>query len=697
MTLLKHVSIKQGTASTSRFSQGNTLPLTKRPFGMSAFSPQTSWDPNYYHPSQRSLEGVRLTHQPSPWVSDFACFLFIPQSGEPFTHQGNIWSGYRPEEAVLTPTYQKLDFLRARASFELTATDHGAKIRLGFHDSVETPRLTIRPMDAPTKISFDPDTGRLSGSTSYSRHEVADNFALYFVIDTDAAVDTENVYATLNDGSKTPALANEGEGAGLSLAFRQHDIELRVGLSFISIEQATVNLEHEIGDKAFDEIRSEGDGIWEEQLSKIKIHTEDKTIMDTFYSCMYRLFLFPTRMDEIAEDGRRIHYSPYDGKIHSGPAYTNNGFWDTFRTVYPLYSIICPEQYADILEGYVNAYRESGWLPKWPSPAETGIMPGTLIDAVIADAAVKGIGSRELLEKALEGALKHSVTEADSPRLGRRGVSEYVKLGYVPKDKYKENVNRSLDYIYGDYCIAQTAEALGKDDIAREYLAKGQNYCKLYDADSGFMRGRNEDGNYVDPFDPFAWGGDYTEGSAWQNSLAVYHDFEGLISLMGGKDAFEKHLDTLFSTEPFYTIGSYWGEIHEMTEMAAVDFGQFAISNQPSFHIPYLYILLGRREKALYWLEKATSELFSAEPAGFPGDEDNGSMAGWYIFSMLGLYPLCPGKPEYVLSGPLVDSAEILVGDGSKTIEIRRGANGSFELNGKVIRDNYLAHSDLMA
>ena len=475
MHLLDYVNIKQGTASTSRFSHGNTLPLTQLPFGMAAFAPQTNWNPNFYHPADRSLEGVRLTHQPSPWVGDFGCFLMIPQSGDPFSRQHAIWSGYRPSDAVLTPVYQKLRFLRARADFELTPAQRGAFIRLSFDSSVQIPRLTLRPMDAYTKLALNPETRRLEGYTTYHRHPAADSFALYFVMEFDGDLDLENTAATFNDGRVAPGQGNEGDGAGLSIAFASREIQIRLAVSYISIAQAAENLKQELEGCSFEEIHSKGAAEWETWLSKIRVLETDEADLKTFYTCMYRLFLFPNKMHEISATGETIHYSPYDGKIHPGVLYTNNGFWDTFRTVYPLYSILCPGMYEEILEGFVNAYRESGWLPKWPSPAETGIMPGTLIDAIIADAAVKGIGSRELLETALEGALKHSVTPGEKSQVGRRGVEEYVKLGYVPKDQYRENVNRSLDYIYGDFCIAQTAKVLGKDAIAADYMVKSKN------------------------------------------------------------------------------------------------------------------------------------------------------------------------------------------------------------------------------
>lgn len=696
MARLDHVNIKQGTDSTSLFSQGNTLPLTKRPFGMSAFAPQTTRDANFYHPHHRSLHGVRLTHQPSPWVNDFASLLFQPQRETPASHPDSIWSGYRPEDAVLTPAYQELDFLRARAKLRLTASDRAAIMLLDFHETVTIPRLAILPKDAETKIILHPEKNQIEGYTRFSTHPTADNFALYFVMDIRGAIDRAHTETTTNDGRHQTGTHADGNGAGLNVGFAEKKIEIRLGFSFISIEQAWINLRRELGERSFDEIRREGEAIWEAQLAKIDIEADDATL-DTFYSCMYRLFLYPTRMDEFDANMQRIHYSPYSGETHPGPAYTNNGFWDTFRTVYPLYSIIDPERYADILEGYVNAYRESGWLPKWPSPAETGIMPGTLIDAVIADAAVKGIGSRDMLETALEGAIKHSITDAHDERIGRRGVTEYLELGYVPKDKFHESVNRSLDYIYGDYCIGRTAEVLGRHELIAPYAVKAQNYKKLYDAETGFMRGRTSSGDFSPTFDPFEWGGDYTEGSAWQNSLAVYHDFDGLIELMGGTNAFAEHLDRLFAAEPLYGIGSYWGEIHEMTEMAAVDFGQFAISNQPSFHIPYLYVLVGQREKAVHWIRRACSELFSANPAGFPGDEDNGSTSGWYILSMLGFYQLCPGKAEYVIASPLVESASIQLGSSGRRALISRDSDGCFVLNGKRIESTYLSHEQLIS
>ena len=224
---------------------------------------------------------------------------------------------------------------------------------------------------------------------------------------------------------------------------------------------------------------------------------------------------------------------------------------------------------------------------------------------------------------------------------------------------YHESVSNTLDYVYGDFCISQIAGILGEEKIQKERLESSKNYVKLFDEKTGFMRGRNKQGMFAEEFDEFAWGGEYCEGGPWQCSFAVYHDIEGFAELYGGKEKLMEKIDKLFATKPYYAIGGYRDEIHEMTEMAAVDFGQCAISNQPSFHIPYIYAALGDKEKTPYWVTHLLKNGFTAEDDGFPGDEDNGTTAAWVIFSTLGLYPFCPGKPEYLKILPQVERAVI--------------------------------------
>jgi predicted alpha-1,2-mannosidase len=431
--------------------------------------------------------------------------------------------------------------------------------------------------------------------------------------------------------------------------------------SYVSVEQARLNLQREVGGKSCEKLMAENSAKWNDLLGRIVItDTEEKK--RTFYSCLYRCFLFPRVFHEYGTDGQPIHYSTRLGEIVPGVMYTDNGFWDTCRTLYPLLTMLVPDKVQEMVQGYLNFYCEEGWLPKWLSPGERGIMPGTLVDAVLADAAVKGLLTREQMELALEAMLKHANTPGDSHLHGCVGVTDYVQLGYVPCDKYRESANNTLDAAYCDWCIAQVADRLGKTDIREEYLRRSRNYRNLFDPAVGFLRGRNTNGSFPPDFSPVRWGGEYCEGAAWQNAFGVYHDIDGLANLYGGRDGLLAKLDELFATPPEYEVGTYKAEIHEMTEMAAANFGQCAISNQPSFHLPYLYTALGQPQKTAYWVNRIVNEAFT--PDAYPGDEDNGSMAAWYVWSVLGMYPLCPGKNEFVQGACQVQRAELRLPDG---------------------------------
>lgn len=648
MSKLELVNIKQGTKSVPRFSQGNTLPLVQRPFGMAAFAPQTerngSW---FFHPDSHSLEGIRLTHQPSPWIDDYGTVLMTPQNDVVASSAGGAWGGYRPKEAVMTPSYMKLRFLRSMCDFELTPTERGAVCRLSF-DCDRPSYLSLLPLKGKYSYKVVPEKNEIIGTTDGHSQDIAENFKMYFVLRfADGDVDFEKTRISENDTDRT----------FIHIALTKKNIEFSLGTSYISEELAENTIERECA--SFDTVKTENDSIWEEHLSRIEAEFDDENVKKTFYTCFWRTFLFPHKCYEYDKDGQIVHYTPIDGSIHKGVRYTDNGFWDTYRTVYPLFTMTAREEFAEMLEGFVNDYRECGWLPRWISLGEVGCMPSTLIDAVIATAVVNNIGDRKLWEDALEGMLNHANHNAPMPRFGRNGAELYCKYGYVPRDEFRESVNLTLDAAYGDWCISVVAKALGRDDIVSEYEKRAKNYANLFDKESGFMRGRDKDGNMADNFDPIRWGGEYTEASAWQTTFAVPHDFEGLASLMGGRDKLSEKLDEFFATKPDYRVHGYGGEIHEMTEMAAVDYGQCAISNQPSFHIPYIYAYIGETEKARYWVHKMALEAFSYEDDGFPGDEDNGTTAAWYVFACLGMYPLCPGKREFVKIPPIAKSYKI--------------------------------------
>lgn len=660
MKYCKYVNIKQGSASTHRFSNGNTLPLIQLPFGMTAFAPQTS-DGNlrwYYHPKDRSLEGIRLTHQPSPWIADYGAVCFLPQINPLNVGGEERWSGFRPEDTVLSPCYLKYDLLRSRSRIELSPTERCAKIRVTFNNDNDrffsclpvTGKYTYRYNEKKNSVYLTADN--CSGGDHH-------NFCEYVVVRFPEGSVVKTFTQKENKNARE-GISVTGNDTAIHVQLKDSVTEIAIGVSYLSFSQAEYSIDREIGDKSFDTIKNEAEAIWEEYLGRVKITPKDNKQMKTFSSCMYRAFLYPHRCSEIAPDGKEYHYSPFDGKKYEGVRFTDNGFWDTYRTVYPFFSLVAKEELRLMIHSFINDYRECGWLPRWISIGECGCMPSTLIDAVICDAAVKGFIEKEDLETALEGMIKHATKESAFPRYGRNGAKAYCKLGYVPYDLQKESVNLTQDAAYGDWCIAEIAKLLGKKDIEAEYRKRAKNYKNLFDKKTGFMRPKDTNGKFRKDFTPDGWGRDYTEGSAWQNSFAVPHDMKGLAKLYGGKDKLIAKIDELFATKPDYTIIGYSCEIHEITEMAAADFGQCAISNQPSFHIPYIYSELGDVEKSAYWVEKLCNEAFSYKDDGFPGDEDNGSMALWYIFGILGFYPFCPGKKEFVKGKKQVIKAEIL-------------------------------------
>ena len=642
MSYLDLVNVRMGTRTDPRFSHGNALPLTARPFGMAPFCLQTdaargNW---FFEPDKPYTEGVRLTHQPSPWLGDYGSFLMTPQNDCVSDHVGGAWSSYRIGDAVMRPDYLKVKLLRPGCTFELTPTERCGLIRLTF-DNDRPSVLTIFPTRGKYEYRFDAAKNTLYGVTDGHAGDACADFRMYYALRFGAGQVDWDRCVTRGEGGTACAHA--------ALIGRQ--IEVRIGLSYISCDMADAAIDREIGGCSFEDIRAEAAADWEEKLGRLIFETDNERQKRTFYSCLWRVFLFPRIAWEVGEGGQPVHHAPVDGKPHPGVRYTDNGFWDTSRTVYPLFSLIARREFALMLEGFVNEYKESGWLPRWLSFGELGCMPSTLIDAVIAQAAVSGIGTREVLSDALEGMLHHANNECADRRFGRNGALSYIKYGYVPRNEQRESVNLTLDAAYGDWCIATVAEKLGRDELIAPYMARSKNYKNIFDPATGFMRGRDTEGKMADNFDPFVWGGEYTEGSAWQSTFFVPHDVEGLCELYGGKDAFLAKLDELFAAPPAYRVLGYGEEIHEMSEMAVCDFGQCAISNQPSFHFPFFYAYLGQPDKTAYWVRRLCDEAFSPEDDGFPGDEDNGTMAAWYIFAMMGRYPLCPGKPFVVFPG----------------------------------------------
>ncbi len=657
MPYSQYVNIKQGTRSSSRYSNGNTLPIVQLPFGMNGFTLQTNSNRNpwFYHPDDRSLEGIRLTHQPSPWIGDYTPLVMLPQR-ETFTMDPNMrWSGFKPEDTRLQPHCMHVNLLRYKTALELAPTMRGGIIRLTYSGD-ERAGFSLFAKGT-SGFAIDVDNKAITGYTTYCANKCAENFRMYFIFAFDCALQENDSFVMDCRGKSENAICIDQKDCGINACLSSHSVCVRFATSFISLDQAKRNLEQEAAGRSFESIRAKAERIWERSLSRIEIESESVEQLKLFYSCMYRVFLYPSVFYELDENRNAIHFCADTGKIYRGVKYVNHGTWDTYRTVYPLFSLVAPEEFSEIVEGYINTYRDCGWLPKWPSPAETGAMPGTMIDAVIAEAAVKNICGADVLKEALEGLLTHASNAAKDARYGRKGVEDYLKYGYLPCDLYSESVSATLDYAYGDFCIAQVARTVGRDEDARRMLKQSKNYQNLFDVDVMFIRGKDHSGDWKETFDPFAWGDEYCEGGPWQSLFAVNHDIDGLTALFGSKEKLIVKIDQLFAMDPDYRCGGYGREIHEMTEMAAMDFGQCAISNQPSLHIPYLYAVLNEKGKTEYWVARILQQAFSAGDDGYPGDDDTGTLAAWVIFSLLGLYPFCPGTCEYLKLKPHVKRA----------------------------------------
>lgn len=582
----------------------------------------------------------------------------------------------------------------------MTPTERCAFFRFTFPEG-ETGRVIWEPFAGESRVEVQDDGRTVTGFTRAKSGGAPPNFACYFAAVFSRPWTAAHLFQgrhVLEDTAKT------GERIGAFVEFdtdKSLPVEMRIATSFISIEQAQRNLDAEIGERGFDEIQAEGAGVWNEGLGRIAIEGATEPQRRTFYTCLYRAQLFPRVWYEYDANGQAVHYSPYDGEFHDGVLYADNGFWDTYRTVYSLLSIVYPDRLADILNGWVNAAKEGDWFPRWSSPGYRACMIGTHMDAVIADAYVKGFREFDI-EAAYKAMLRNAFEPSDGGNFGRWGLPEFDQQGYVPADKYESATACTQDYAYNDWCIAQVAQGLGRTEDARRLRARVQNYRNVYDPGVGFMRGKNADGTWEEPWNEFAWGGAYVEGGPWQSTWAVPHDPAGLIELMGGPEAFTAKLDQMMALPPHFDAGSYGFEIHEMTEMAVADFGQYAHSNQPVHHVLYLYAYAGQPQKTQYWVRRVLDELYSADPDGFAGDEDNGEMASWYVLSALGIYPVCPGHPSYVLGGPLFPRVTVAL-PGGKSLTIT-GENNSAEnvyvqnlrWNGAAYGKTWVSHEALI-
>ena len=703
--LTQYVNPLMGTLSSFELSAGNTYPAIARPWGMNFWTPQTGkmGDGWQYVYTAHKIRGFKQTHQPSPWINDYGQWSLMPMVGQPVFDEEKRASWFSHKGEVALPHYYKVYLADYDVVTEFTPTERAAMFRFTFPES-EQSYVAVDAFDSGSYIKIEPERNRIVGYSTRNSGGVPKGFKNYFVVEFDKPF---TYRASVVDGILTEGKLEQRAGhAGAIIGFRTRKGEVvhaRVASSFISLEQAVRNLD-ELGNHSFDELVTEGREAWNKVLGRIEVEGGTLDQLRTFYSCLYRSLLFPRAFYELDAEGKVVHYSPYNGRVLPGYMYTDTGFWDTFRCLFPLLNLMYPSVNKQIQEGLVNTYKESGFFPEWASPGHRGCMVGNNSASVLADAWLKGVRVDDV--QTLYEGLLHG-TESVHPKIsstGRWGHEYYNKLGYVPYNVgINENVARTLEYAYDDWCILQMAKALDRPKKEQELLAKrALNYRNVFDPESRLMRGRNKDGTFQSPFSPLKWGDAFTEGNSWHYTWSVFHDPQGLIDLMGGDEAFVQMLDSVFTVPPLYDDSYYGQVIHEIREMTVMNMGNYAHGNQPVQHAIYLYNYAGQPWKAQYWLRQVMDRMYSPTPDGYCGDEDNGQTSAWYVFSALGFYPVCPGTDEYVLGAPLFKKATLHLENG-QTLVIEAPENGegrpyveSLLQDGTPYTKNYLRHADLL-
>ena len=694
-----------GTDSDPSLSNGNTYPVIAMPWGMNFWTPQTGkmGDGWAYTYNAHKIKGFKQTHQPSPWMNDYGQFSIMPISGKLRFKQEERESWFSHKAEIVTPYYYSVYLADHDITTEITPTERAARFRFTFPENKES-YIIVDAFDRGSYIKIIPEERKIIGYTTRNSGGVPENFKNYFVIKFDTDFE---ISKTFSEAELTNSLETTSKHAGAAIGFKTKKgqiVNAQVASSFISYEQAERNL-LEIGNADFNQLKEKGKEIWNKELSRIEVEGATPDQLGTFYSCLYRSLLFPRKFFEFDKNGDVVHYSPYNGEVRKGYMFTDTGFWDTFRSLFPFLNLMYPELSAQMQEGLSHAYDESGWLPEWASPGLRNIMVGNNSASVVSDAYLKSDGSYKYNIENLYEALIHGANnEGPMTAVGRAGAPYYNKLGYVPHDiGLNETAARTLEYAYDDFAIYQLAKALKrpKKEI-KLYKERSLNYKNLYDSEYKLMRGKDSKGAWRTPFSPFDWGGDFTEGNSLHYSWSVFHDMQGLIDLMGGNDEFVTQLDTVFSLTPVFGDKYYGGVIHEIREMQIANMGQYAHGNQPIQHMTYLYDYAGAPWKTQYWVRETMNRMYNPNVDGYCGDEDNGQTSAWYVFSAMGFYPVAPATDQYVIGAPLFKKTTIHLKNGEKVV-INAEKNSTenryinkMQYNGKTYTKNWLSHKELV-
>jgi len=699
------VNTLMGTDSKYELSNGNTYPAVGVPWGMNFWTPQTNTMGNgwQYQYSANKIRGFKQTHQPSPWMNDYGQFSIMPVTGRLKFRQDERASWFSHKAEIAKPYYYSVYLADHDVTTELTTTERAAHFQFTFPQT-DSAFVVIDAFDKGSYIKIIPEERKVIGYSTRNSGGVTPDFKNYFVIQFQKEFETFYTWhdSVLQKGGKELQQPHTGAVIHFKTA-KGEKVNAKVASSFISFEQAELNLTRELANQNFEATKTAAKQKWNEVLSKVLVEGGSVDQVKTFYSCLYRMVQFPQKLYEVNKEGKAVHYSPYNGKTLPGYLFGGTGFWDTFRALYPFLNLVYPSINKEMQEGLANAYKEGGFLPEWSAPGFRNVMIGNNSASVVADAYLKGLRGYDI--NTLYDALQHGANnEGPLTAVGRKGVAYYNKLGYVPYDvKINENAARTLEYAYDDFTIYQLAKALQRPAAEIElYKKRAQNYRHLFDPETKLMRGKNEDGTFQKPFNPLKWGDAFTEGNSWHYTWSVFHDIEGLKQLMGGNEMFVKMLDSVFTMPPLYDESYYGQVIHEIREMQIMNMGQYAHGNQPIQHMLYLYNYAGQPWKTQYWVREVMNKLYSPAPDGYCGDEDNGQTSAWYVFSAMGFYPVCPGTDQYVLGTPLFKKITVKLENGKQLVIAAPEASLENKYvqqvlwNGATETKNWVSHSNLL-
>jgi predicted alpha-1,2-mannosidase len=697
--LVSYVNTLQGTNSKHELTRGNTYPTTALPFGMHTWTPQTGkngdgWKYQYF---LDKIRGFQQAHQCSSWTRDYAVFSLMPMT-ELVVDENRRETKFSHTNEIAKPNYYKVTFDN-KITTEISPSERGAHLRFSYPKG-EKSILVLDGYNRTSGVKIFPKENKITGWVSNGQG-FKNNWKSYFVIQFDQPIQAYGTWDNRSNNVLPDSLSAEGRGKGAYIEFKAGTkVQVKTASSYISAEQAQLNLDRELGaDKTLEQTKANAAAVWNRSLGRVAVDGGTKADKETFYSCFFRASLFSRKFYEINKEGKPYYFSPYDGQVHDGYMFTDTGFWDTFRAQFPLNTLMHPEMHGQYMQAMIDAYKQCKWLPSWSFPSEGGSMIGNHAISLLADAWAKGIRTFDPKE-ALDAYYHEAMNKG--PWGPANGLKEYNELGYVPYPNYRESTAKTLEYAYDDYCGYELARMTGNNKYMDIFEKPMYNYKNVYDPSTRFMRGKGIDGTWTKNFDPIEWGGPFTEGNAWHYHWSVFQDTKGLINLMGGNQNFTAKLDSVFSEPNKVKVGTYGGMIHEMTEMVMANLGQYAHGNQPIQHMVYLYNYANQPWKSQFHARQVMSKLYDASENGYPGDEDQGQTSSWYVLSALGFYSVTPGTGEYVIGSPMFKKISINLENGKKFV-VDAPLNDkdhvyiqSATLNGKPYTKNFIKHSDLI-